>query len=100
MSGPIARLQAFVLVAMFAWLAAASQAEAFRRPEGPASLIVQASQSIDPCYKSCVIDRVWRNAVRGCMSWCNARPRKVCQDRCYRAEPNRPIQRQNCLKRC
>ncbi len=88
----------FVLALMLAWLAALSQAQAFQpSPDAP---IVLASQSIDRCYKMCAIDRVWQNAVRGCMSWCNARPKQTCRDRCYRSEPNRPRQRQICLSRC
>jgi hypothetical protein len=59
-----------------------------------------ASQSVDPCYRKCVMDRAWGNAKFACLRICNRKPVKQCQDRCFRSWPNHPRERNKCIKRC
>ena len=45
----------------------------------PAAL---AAQSVDACYKKCVMDRQLGGRKFACLRICNASPAKKCQDRC------------------
>jgi hypothetical protein len=60
-----------------------------------------ASQSVDPCYRKCVMEQAWGSSRRfTCLRVCNRSPAKMCQDRCYRAWPNHPRERNRCISRC
>jgi hypothetical protein len=75
-------------------------AEAFQPITAPSDLVVQASQSINPCYKKCVMDRAWGNATRACQRFCRSIPSQQCESRCFRAFPNDPRNRKKCVSRC
>ena len=75
-------------------------AEAFQPITAPSDLVVQASQSVDPCYKKCVMDRAWGNAKSTCLRVCRRNPAQQCENRCFRAFPNDPRSRKKCVSRC
>ncbi len=67
---------------------------------GP-SLIVQASQSIDSCYKKCFLDAKGKSSRKyACSRVCNAKPKKKCEDKCWLKLGNDPKKRKSCLSRC
>jgi hypothetical protein len=74
-------------------------AAAFQPITAPSDL-VQASQSIDPCYKKCVMDRAWGSATKACLRVCRNSPARQCESRCFGAFPNDPRKRNKCVSRC
>jgi hypothetical protein len=89
-----------ILAAVLMIGASLPQASAFQPLPNPHDFVVPASQSVDSCYRRCVMNRAWGSRTKQCMFACNRLPSRKCEDRCYRQEPNRPLHRDACIARC
>lgn len=65
-----------------------------------ASAVVLSSQSIDSCYKKCVLEGKNGGHKHACLRICNAKPQKKCENKCFSKFPNEPKKRKACLSRC